>query len=58
MAVIIIKRILFLQSLITPLQEATLQIISESSCSSSNNGGLTDRMICAVYPKEAKENAR
>jgi hypothetical protein len=39
-----------------PLQQATVQIISDSSCNSTYyyRGGITDRMICAEDPNGGK----
>jgi len=47
---------LFLQSVNGPLEQVTLQIISDSECNGTfaYPGSITDRMIGAVYPNGDK----
>ena len=46
----------FFQTIDDPLQEVTVQIISDSECNNSYAifGGITDRMICAGDPNGGK----
>jgi hypothetical protein len=50
------KTFCFFQSENQPLQQVTVQIISDSSCNSTYDyrGGITDRMICAGDPNGGK----
>jgi hypothetical protein len=49
------KRIIyFFQSDTVPLEQVTLQTVSDSSCNTTFGGVITDRMICAGDPNGVK----
>jgi hypothetical protein len=56
MTAIVITWFLFFQEEDKPLEQATLQIISDSICNSTYpfSGRITDRMICAQDPIDGK----